>query len=369
MQPEVTKSLALRLTNKETLLDPKKLPEKVVKLQGKLNHKVIGQDRAIKEIVKAYTTMTVNIQREGRPLGVFLFLGPTGVGKTEVVRQFAAALLGDRNRYTRIDCTEYAESHAALKLTGAPPSYLGYGDEPRLSQKNINKYQTKTEKTNILLFDEIEKGAPKLWDTIMTILGDGILTLGTGAVTNFERTFIFLTSNLGSEDTRKILDGSGLGFQTPRVTREETDDKLYRAAKAQVKKHFRPEFANRLDRIVVFRPLSRESLKKILKLELDELQWRIWRSPWHGLDFASGERIASSRSIIFKLTDAASEFLLDEGTSEVFGARELNRVIDRFVGFPMASLIASEQLVHGDTVKVDKLSEEEDFRFLKQEKI
>ena len=366
MQPEVTKSLALRLTNKETLLDPKKLPEKVVKLQGKLNHKVIGQDRAIKEIVKAYTTMTVNIQREGRPLGVFLFLGPTGVGKTEVVRQFAAALLGDRNRYTRIDCTEYAESHAALKLTGAPPSYLGYGDEPRLSQKNINKYQTKTEKTNILLFDEIEKGAPKLWDTIMTILGDGILTLGTGAVTNFERTFIFLTSNLGSEDTRKILDGSGLGFQTPRVTREETDDKLYRAAKAQVKKHFRPEFANRLDRIVVF---SRESLKKILKLELDELQWRIWRSPWHGLDFASGERIASSRSIIFKLTDAASEFLLDEGTSEVFGARELNRVIDRFVGFPMASLIASEQLVHGDTVKVDKLSEEEDFRFLKQEKV
>jgi len=352
----------------DTVLDPTKLSDKVTKMRSRLLSRIVGQERAVEEIVRAYVPMTVNIQREGRPLGVFLFMGPTGVGKTETVRQFASSLLGTRNAFTRIDCTEFSESHESAKLLGSPPGYLGYMDVPRLAQKEIDKYQTKTEKTNILLFDEIEKGSPKLFDSIMTILGDGILTLGNGSVTDFTHTFIFLTTNLGSKQTRELMEGAGLGFPGATREKDDVDDSIYRTSKEQVKKTFRTEFVNRLDRIVVFRSLSRDSLRKILKLELEDLQWRIWRSPWHGVDFGGGERIQQARSIIFKATEAAKDFLLDEGTSEIYGARELNRAIDREVAFPMASFIASEQIVHGDTVEIDK-DPANGLTFVKKEKL
>jgi ATP-dependent Clp protease ATP-binding subunit ClpB len=338
----------------DTVLDTTKLSERVDKLQKRLLSKIIGQERAIKEIVRAYTPMTVNIQREGRPLGVFLFMGPTGVGKTETVRQFASTLLGNRNAFTRIDCTEFSESHESAKLLGSPPGYLGYTDVPRLAQSEIDKHQTKTEKTNILLFDEIEKGSSKLFDSIMTILGDGRLTLGNGKETDFSRTFIFLTTNLGSKQTRELMEGQGLGFPGTARVKTQVDDAIYRTSKEQVKKTFRTEFVNRLDRIVVFRSLSRDSLRKILKLELEDLQWRIWRSPWHGVDFGAGERVRDPRSIVFKLTDAAKDYLLDEGTSAIYGARELNRAVDRDIASPMATLIASKQVVSGDMVEIDK---------------
>lgn len=350
----------------DIILDPTKMSDKVDKLQKRLLSKIIGQERAVKEIVRAYVPMTVNIQREGRPLGVFLFLGPTGVGKSETVRQFAASLLGGRDAFTRIDCTEFSESHESAKLLGAPPGYLGYSDVPRLAQSQIDKHQTKTEKTNILLFDEIEKGSPKLFDSIMTILGDGILHLGNGATTDFTRSYIFLTSNLGSKQTRELMEGQSLGFPGSQQSKEVVDDSVYRTSKAQVKKLFRTEFVNRLDRIVVFRQLSRDSLRKILRLELEDLQWRIWRSPWHGVDFGGGERIKDARSIIFKLTDEAKEFMLDEGTSKIYGARELARAVDREIAYPMAALIASEQVMSGDTVEISK--EANGLAFVKKDK-
>jgi len=352
----------------DTKLDITKQSAKVDKLEKRLLAKIIGQERAVQEIVQAYVSMTVNIQREGRPLGVFLFMGPTGVGKTETVRQFAATLLGNRNAFTRIDCTEFSESHEAAKLLGAPAGYLGYNDVPRLAQSKIDEHQTKTEKTNILLFDEIEKGSPKLFDSIMTILGDGILHLGNGSITDFTHTFIFLTTNLGSKQTRELMEGASLGFSGAPQTKSDVDDSIYRTSKEQVKKTFRTEFVNRLDRIVVFRSLSRHSLGKILKLELEDLQWRIWRSPWHGIDFSGGERITNARSIIFKLTDAAKDFMLDEGTSEIYGARELSRAVDREIQFPMASLIASEQIASGDTIEIDK-DPANGLTFIKKEKL
>ncbi len=347
----------------ETALDIKKLSADVQKLQDRLNSNVIGQERAIKQIIKAYTPMTVNMNRPGRPLGVFLFMGPTGVGKTETVRSFAKQLLGSRDAITRIDCAEYGESHEVLKLTGAPPSYLGYGDEPLLSQARLDKYHTAQKKINILLFDEIEKAHPRLKDAIMTILCDGRLRLGSGKETDFSQTFIFLTTNLGGKEMSKMIEGAGIGFTRSEVEKQEMDDKLYRNSKEAVKKAFRPEFVNRLDSIVVFRPLSRESLQKILRIELEDLQWRIWSAPFRGFNISAGLPMPKSQSIVFHTTTAANEFLLDEGTSAIYGARELNRAIDRYVGFPMASLIASEQVKVGDRVKITHLKGEKDLTF------
>ena len=349
----------------DTPLDPKVLSKNVQKLSDKLNAKVIGQERAIKQIIKSYTPMTVNMHREGRPLGVFLFMGPTGVGKTETVRAFASNLLGNRNSITRIDCAEFDESHHVSKLIGAPPGYVGYGEKPLLSQEKIDQYQTKENKINVVLFDEIEKGHNRLFDAIMTILGDGRLTLGNGNLVDFSQSFVFLTSNLGSEAVRKMAEDRGMGFKPSAVERLDMDEKVYKMSKEAARKQFRPEFINRLDSIVVFHSLSRESLKKILKNELDELQWRIWKSPWRDFTFNSGEKLPAGRSIVFALTEDAKEFLLDEGTSEIYGARELNRAIDRFVGFPMASLIASEQIKHGDKVKIGHVKGEKDLNFVK----
>jgi ATP-dependent Clp protease ATP-binding subunit ClpB len=353
---------------KEIALDPTQLSDKVKSLQDNLTARVIGQPRAIKELVSVYTPMTVNMHRPGRPLGVLLFMGPTGVGKTEMTRALAKHLLGSRDALTRIDCVEYQESHECTKLLGAPPSYVGYNDPPRLTQKAIDRYQTGSAKINVLLFDEIEKGHPRLFDSIMTILGDGRLTLGNGETTDFTQTIIVLTSNLGSAEMRKIIEGQSLGYAIKTETREDLDTLLYKASKSAAQKLFRPEFMNRIDRIIVFRSLARESLRKILNIEIDDLHWRIWESPWRGKIFEKGTR-PESLSIVFKPTESAIEFLLDEGTSDLYGARELNRAVDRFIGFPMASLIASGQIAAKDRVRVDRLPEASDLTFTKLERL
>ena len=352
----------------ETPLDPTRLSDKVKSLQDNLSARVIGQPRAIKELVSVYTPMTVNMHRAGRPLGVLLFMGPTGVGKTETVRALAKTLLGSRDSITRIDCVEFQESHECTKLLGAPPSYMGYNDPPRLTQKAIDRYQTPSTKINVLLFDEIEKGHARLFDAIMTILGDGRLTLGNGDITDFQNTIIVLTSNLGSAEMRKIIEGQSLGYAIKTETREDLDTLLYKASKSAAQKLFRPEFMNRIDRIIVFRSLSRESLEKILRIELDDLHWRIWESPWRGKVWEKGER-PESLSIIFRLTDAAKNFLIDEGTSELYGARELNRAVDRYIGFPMASLIATGQVEAKDRIKVDLKPGDTDLSFIKLERL
>jgi len=354
----------------DTVMDIKKLSPEVEALQNSLIANVIGQERAIKRIVKAYVPMTVNMHRPGRPLGVFLFMGPTGVGKTETVRVFAHKLLGSRDAITRVDCAEYGESHEMLKLLGAPPSYVGSDIEPLLSQKNIDKYQTTKSKVNILLFDEIEKSHMRLHDGILTILGDGRLTLNNNKSVDFSNSFIFLTTNLGSKEMANAAEGAGIGFTRSVAEKKESDDRLYRSAKEAAKKKFRPEFMNRLDSTIVFRPLERDSLMIIMAKELEELQWRIWSAPYRDFKLEPGAKMPPSLSIRFKLTDTAKEFLLKEGTSELYGARELNRAIDRFVGFPMASIIASKQAEHGDRIKVDWAnSEDKNLTFTNKGKI
>jgi len=221
---------------KETALDPTKLSEKVQSLQENLTARVIGQPRAIKELISVYTPMTVNMHRTGRPLGVLLFMGPTGVGKTEMTRSLAKTLLGSRDAITRIDCVEYQEAHECAKLFGSPPGYVGYNETPRLAQEVIDRHQTDKVKINVVLFDEIEKGHARLFDAIMTVLGDGRLTLANGKVVTFENTIIVLTSNLGSAEMRKIIEGQSLGYALKKECRDDLDTQLYKASKSAAQK-------------------------------------------------------------------------------------------------------------------------------------
>jgi ATP-dependent Clp protease ATP-binding subunit ClpB len=348
------------------LLDASKLSEDAEKLQSALLSKIIGQDRAVKQVVSGYIPTTVNMQREGRPLGVYLFLGPTGVGKSETVKQFARFLLGKTTSLTKIDCTEFQQEHETAKLLGAPPGYVGFEKSPRLAQKEIDKHQTQDKKINILLFDEIEKADNRLFDAIMGILGDATLTLGNGQTTDFSNSFIFLTSNLGSHEIRRLLRGEGMGFQKMEKTSEDVDSAIYRVSKKAAEKKWRPEFINRVDKIIVFRPLSEDSLRTILKNELKDLQWRIYKSAMKGWTVTSPEPMPPRQDINFRLNSAAMNFLLKEGTSEIYGARELNRAVDRFMNVPLASLISSGQLKSGDKVKVEHVEGATDLKFTKE---
>lgn len=336
----------------EIVLDPKQFSAEVGALSDRLNAKVLGQERAVRQIVKSYVMCQSGLNREGRPLGVFLFLGPTGVGKTEVVRVFADTILGGRDKLTRIDCTEFQEGHEVAKLMGSPPGYLGYKDTPRLAQKEIDKHQSKTQRVNIILFDEIEKADDRLFSAILSVLGDGRLTLGDGSSTDFTNSYIFLTSNLGSREMKKLLKGTKMGFGGDEIT-TSMDEQIYGQSKKAAEKAFSPEFLNRVDRLIVFRPLSESALRQILKKELQELRWRLWRIPWKDYKFGTGMPVPERNDMDFKLTPDAENFLLKEGTSEVYGARELNRVIDRYLTFPMAALMSSKQFVLGDRMVVD----------------
>lgn len=353
----------------DTILKLGEMSSEADKLYKRLSESVIGQDRAIRRIVKAYIPTTVNLHRENRPMGVFLFMGPTGVGKSETVKAFAEILLGSSKALTKIDCTEFQSSHEAAKLLGAPPGYVGYGEIPRLAQEKIDQFQTKDSKINIILFDEIEKADPRLFDSILSILGDGQLTLGNGKSVDFSRSFIFLTSNLGSSETRTLIEGSGIGFNSHESDRTELDQRIYRVSKEAVKKKFRPEFSNRLDSVVVFRSLAQDTLKLILKKELDRLQWDIWKSPYRDFDFSgakkNGLEIPARFDVRFALTEECKAFILKEGTSEVNGARELQRTIDKYVRYPLASLISSKQLGTGDKVLVDHVEDQKDLSFRK----
>lgn len=334
-------------------LDVSKLSSDAAKLQSALLAKIIGQDRAVKQVVAGYIPTTVNMQRENRPLGVYLFLGPTGVGKSETVKQFARFILGKTTSLTKIDCTEFQHEHETAKLLGAPPGYIGFDKPARLSQKEIDKHQTKDCKINIILFDEIEKADVHLFDAIMSILGDGVLTLGNNQTVDFSNAFIFLTSNLGSHEISRLMRGEGLGFQKVEKTTEDVDAAIYRVSKKAAEKKWRSEFINRVDKIIVFRPLAEDSLRTILQNELKDLQWRIFRAPFKGWNIGSKEPVPARQEIKFRVSPSAMKFLLKEGTSEIYGARELNRAVDRFMSVPLSSLISSKQLKSGDNVRVD----------------
>ena len=321
-------------------LDPKRLSDNGQDLKEKLDRAIIGQARAIREVVRCMESVFAKIPPPNRPLGVYLFLGPTGVGKTECVRAIATALLGRPDAMTQIDCSEFQRSHETAKLLGAPAGYVGFAerDACRFTQEKIDKHQTLKHPINIVLFDEIEKAHPDLHDAILGMLDTGILTLGNGQRVDFTKSLIILTSNIGSRETRKLIEHSGIGFSSPSEEREDLDQKIWRMSKEAVAKEFRPEFLNRVDRLIVFHSLSAASLRAILEIELQRIQ----------------ERLLDAKMFVsVALTRRAKEWLIREGTSETFGARELRRILEREITSPLASLIGSRQLVAFDGVTVD----------------
>jgi ATP-dependent Clp protease ATP-binding subunit ClpB len=335
-----------RLNNKQ--LDPTLTGYEAEKLESDLRKRIVGQDEAVLQIVNIYQTFLAGMSSPGRPIGNFLFLGPTGSGKTRLVEATSESLLGDMRAVIKIDCAEFQHSHEIAKLIGSPPGYLGHREtHPLLSQEVLNQYHTEKLKLSFVLFDEIEKASDALWNLLLGILDKATLTLGDNRRVDFSRAMIFMTSNLGAAEMGQILRPN-LGFAASEVERQRREgqvdgalgDKIARAGVEAARRKFTPEFVNRIDKTVVFKPLGQPELRKILTLELNMLQQRIFNS-------------STGAPFVFSLTDAAKDFLLVEGTDLKYGARHLKRAIDRSLVHPLSNLIATEQVRGGDLIRVD----------------
>ena len=328
-------------------LDPSLTGLDAEKLEGDLRKRIVGQEEAIRQIINIYQTYLAGMSSPGRPIGNFLFLGPTGSGKTRMVEAAAESLVGDARAVVKIDCAGFQHSHEIAKLIGSPPGYLGHREtHPLLSQEVLNQYRTEKIKLSFLLFDEIEKASDALWNLLLGILDKATLTLGDNRRVNFSSAMIFMTSNLGASEMSSILRPS-VGFaageaerlQAAGISDESLGKKIARAGVEAARRRFTPEFMNRIDKTVVFNPLGEAELRKILVLELNAVQQRIFTS-------------ANGAPFVFSLTDEAKDYLLREGTDMKYGARHLKRAIDRSLVHPLSNLIATGQVGGGDQIRV-----------------
>jgi len=339
------------------VLDPDLKSPRAQEFEDRLAARIVGQERAVRRIANLYQIYLAGMNNPGRPIGTLLFLGPTGSGKTRVVEAAAEVLFNDANAVVKIDCAEFQHSHEIAKLIGSPPGYLGHREtSPMLTQENLDRYHTDTDKLTFVLFDEIEKASDALWQLLLGILDKATLTLGDNRRVDFSRCIIFMTSNLGAKEMTDLIQGS-IGF-APKHGQQvqgesDLDQKIYRTAAEAAKRKFSPEFMNRIDKVVVFRSLKEEQLKQILDLELKALQNRIMRG--------SGEKF------IFQCTDGAKNFLLNEGIDYKYGARHLKRSIERHLVFRLSNLVASGQVKTGDLVMVDFDEQSGKLIFTKQE--
>ena len=319
-------------------LDAKRRSHASKVLEEEMMARVVGQDRAVRKIATTYDVIRSGLTPASRPIASWLFLGPTGVGKTKVCEALADSLFEDPTKFLKINCGEYQHSHEVAKLIGAPPGYTGYGDmSPVLSQQALEQYRTPETNFTLVLFDEIEKGHPALWDLLLGILDKGELTLGKGDRVDFTRTIIVMTSNIGARDMNNLVT-AGLGFApkaSDTMSRAEMDQKIYRTAIEAARKRFSPEFMNRIDRAIVFRSLTREHVLTIVDMEL-----------------AAVTRKAGETDVPFTIMadPDARNFLLEEGYDARYGARELKRAIHRFVTEPLASLVACGDVLPNDSI-------------------
>lgn len=328
---------------KLTLLDPTRKGRQAQDLEQNLRRLVVGQEEAIHSIVTTYQTHVAGLSPSGRPIGNFLFLGPTGSGKTRIVEATAHSLLNNPRAVIKIDCAEYASGHEIAKLIGSPPGYLGHREtHALLSQEALNQHHTDKIKISLLLFDEIEKASDSLWNLLLGILDKGVLTLGDNRKVDFSSSMVFLTSNLGASEMG-ALSTPRLGFHPPTAENasfnEELDSRMSRIATDAARRKFTPEFINRLDKIVVFKPLGCQELRKIVDIELDLVQQRL-------------RAAVSGRPFDLNVTAGAREYLLAEGTDSRYGARHLKRAIERLLVQPLSNLLASGQIQRGDSIRV-----------------
>jgi ATP-dependent Clp protease ATP-binding subunit ClpB len=343
-----------------TKLDPSKTGRDAEQFDSNLKKLVVGQDEAIEQIVNIHQMHLTGMSAPGRPIGTFLFLGPTGTGKTRIVEAAAECLVKNPRAVIKIDCGEFQHSHEIAKLIGSPPGYLGHREtHPLLSQEVLNQYHTDKCKVSFVLFDEIEKASDSLWNLLLGILDKATLTLGDNRKVDFSRAMIFMTSNVGAAEMSAILNPK-LGFGAPHRDREElgvigekTGKKISNSGLEAARKKFPPEFVNRADKIVVFKPLGQEQLRKVLDIELNMVQQRVFES-------------AGVNAFVFTTTDPAKDFLLREGTDVKYGARPLKRAIERLLVHPMSNLIATEQIRGGDMLRVEFDSAENRLVFMKE---
>ena len=333
-------------------LNPSVTGHEAEQLERGLHKRIVGQDEAIEQIINVYQTYLARLNSPGRPIANFLFLGPTGTGKTRVVEATAESLLGDARSIVKIDCAEFQHSHEIAKLIGSPPGYLGHREtHPLLSQEVLNQAHTEQHKLSFVLFDEIEKASDTLWNLLLGILDKANLTLGDNRRVDFSKSLIFMTSNLGADEISNVMS-PGLGFAGPKrkdqdFRSEGMTSRIASAGMSAARRKFTPEFINRLDKVVVFKPLGEEELERILDLELAQVHQRVF----NGTPF------------LFQLSKSARQHVMEEGTDPKYGARHLKRAIERSLVYPMANLIATEQIRAGDLVEVDFDSARQEMAF------
>ena len=281
--------------------------------------RVIGQDQALERVANAIRRSRAGLSDPKRPIGSFIFLGPTGVGKTELARALAEFLFDDEHAMLRIDMSEYMEKHSVARLIGAPPGYVGYEEGGQLTE------QVRRRPYAVVLFDEIEKAHPDVFNVLLQMMDDGRLTDGKGRVVDFKNTILIMTSNLGSSY-----------LQPDHVQTPEEFEKASEQVLNALHGHFRPEFLNRVDDIIVFAPLGKDQLVKIIELRLEDVR-----------------RLLADRKISIELTDAAKDLLFTQGYDPNFGARPLKRAIQKLVQDPLALKILDGEVLHGDHVVVD----------------
>jgi ATP-dependent Clp protease ATP-binding subunit ClpB len=321
--------------------------------QQALKAKIVGQEEGVQALVDLFQVFSAGLNSPGRPVGNLLFLGPTGSGKTRIVEAAAEILFGDPRAVIKVDCAEFQHSHEIAKLIGSPPGYLGHREtHPLITQEALAASHTDKLKLSFLLFDEIEKASDSLWQLLLGMLDKATLTLGDNRRVDLSQTVIFLTSNLGGGEITELM-GGGYGFiKSDDKPKDNLDVKVERTAVEAARRKFSPEFMNRLDKVVVFHPLQRKQLEQVLDIELTMVQQRV-------LETAKGQ-------FLFRVTEQGRNFLLQEGTDQRYGARHLKRAIERHVVYPMANLLATEQVHFGDLICIDRDQEEMNLSFVRE---
>ncbi len=335
--PEVTREDIARILEEWTGVPAtnivKEEAERLLNLEAVLHERVVGQEQAVKAVAEAIRRARAGIKDPKRPVGSFIFLGPTGVGKTELARTLAEYLFGEEDAMIRVDMSEFQERHTVSRLVGAPPGYVGYEEAGQLTE------QVRRRPYSVVLFDEIEKAHPDVFNTMLQILDDGRLTDAQGRTVNFENTVIIMTSNVGSQH---LVSDRQFGFTAKEgIDFRETE----RRAREALERSFRPEFLNRIDEIIVFHPLSKEDVLEIVEVMLERLNKHL-----------------ESQRVSVEVTPAAREFLADEGYDPKFGARPLARAIRRYIENPLSSRIINGEFGPGDTVLIDRAGESLAFR-------
>lgn len=368
VNPSKKEKSIIKEANLKDRLDTECLIDAVKPVAEVLKAKVIGQDDAVDTLICAFSRLLSGLRDPGRPLLTAMLLGPTGVGKTETAKALAQTLFGDERALTRVNCEEYTHSHELSKLLGSPPGYIGADIEPLLSQKRIDQHHRKLKErilttltpdrglaeqitagrkdqyTSVILFDEIEKAHPKVWNALLGILEDGMLTLGNNKTTDFTRSIILLTSNVGSKAIGEFLEKKPMGFLTGNEDNKAAPIMVKDLALNAAKKLFPYEFINRFDEILVYDNLEKEHLDKIFDKFLSDIHKRAL--------------LQARMPMLIKISKTAKEFIIAKGTDIRFGARPLRRAMERELVDPLSRFIASQKLIPGDLIEVELENEQ-----------